>query len=110
MIPRLAWHSQHCCNRKCPPLLLLSEVFPAMARRSTRRGRFSDEPFGVRDIQFDCPKILVEPCPPREEIRDFQGTCRFGRSDTLPAIASVEVEHALEGGDVRAPAAEEQQQ
>ena len=57
---------------------------------------------GVRDIQFDCPQILVEACATREEIGNFGGTRRFGGSDALPAIAAVEVQNALQAGDVRA--------
>src|SRR5206468_10275513 len=70
----------------------------------------SDEPFGVRDIQFDRPAILVEPCPAGEEISNFGGTCRFGRTDGPPCVAPVEVQNPLEAGDMAAAAGDEQQQ
>src|SRR5438270_11677242 len=65
---------------ECPPLLLLWRVSPARRPRSTRTGRFSDEPFRLRDIQFDCPIILVEALALGEEIREFGGTRRFAGS------------------------------
>src|SRR6185369_2277194 len=77
---------------------------------STRRGRFSDEPFGVRDIQFHSPQILVEPCPTGEEISNFRGTRRFGGTGGPPVVTPVEVEDALQAGDMPAPAGDEQQQ
>src|SRR5206468_9709092 len=86
LIPRLAWHCPRIIRGKCPPLLLLSRVSPRWIDGSTRSGRFSDVPFWVHDIQFDCPHILVEPCPLSEEISQIGGTRRFGRADPLPAV------------------------
>src|SRR5205809_4896585 len=57
---------------ECPPLLLLNRVSPARATGSSRSGRFSDEPFRVRDIQFDRPQILVEPCTLGDELCNFR--------------------------------------
>jgi hypothetical protein len=78
--------------------------------RSTHRGRFSDEPFGVRDVQFDRPRILVEPCATREEIPNVGGTRRVARSGELPAIAAVDVQNPFETGKMSAPAADQQEQ
>src|SRR3954468_21027515 len=61
---------------RMPPALVVEQVFHSASAWSRRSGRFSDEPFRVRDVQFDCPAILVEPCPPGEEIGDFRGTRR----------------------------------
>ena len=77
---------------------------------STRRGRFSDEPFGVRDIYLDRPEILVEACATGEEIADFKGTGRIGRPNALPAIGSIEIENALQRGSVTAAFADQQQE
>jgi hypothetical protein len=91
-----------------PPALGVIGVSLGRWQRSTHQGRFSDEPFGVRDIQFDCPRIFVEPCSPREEIGNFGGTGRFGRADGLPAIGSVGGKHTLETSDVMAAATDQQ--
>lgn len=72
--------------------------------------RFSDEPFGVRDIQFDCPKVVVEACTTSEEINHVLGTDRFGAPCRLPLITAVEAEHALEDGDVLPSAGHEDDQ
>lgn len=77
---------------------------------STRKGRFSDEPFGVRDIQFDHPRIFVEACTTSEKIRNFDGTRRLGWSDALPAVASVDVQNALKTSLVNASAADEKKE
>ena len=99
-VPRLAWHSVEFPQAECPPLLLLSKVSPGDRSGSTRRGRFSDEPFRVRDIQFHGPEIFVEPCPLREEISNCEGTWRFGRPGTLPDIPQVERQNALQTGEM----------
>ena len=66
---------------------MLLRVSPDPLRGSTYGGRFSDEPFRLRDIQFDHPQILVEACPPREEIGDF-GELVYGGMDWVdPALA-----------------------
>src|SRR5438874_3070621 len=75
---------------ECPPLLLLWRVSPSWPPRSTRTGRFSDEPFRLRDIQFDCPVILVEACALGEETRNFGGTRRFARPGRPPGVVSLE--------------------
>ena len=72
--------------------------------------RFSDEPFGVRDIQFDRPEILVEACAASEEINHVPGTRRFGSFRRLPLVVAVEAQHALEDGDVLPPAGYENEQ
>src|SRR5689334_7976247 len=72
--------------------------------------RFSDEPFGVRDIQFNRPKIVVEACTTSEEINHVLGTRRFGGFRRLPLIAAGEAEHALENGDVPTAAGHENEQ
>src|SRR5690348_13353663 len=69
--------------------------------------RFSDEPFGVRDIQFNHPEIVVEACTTSEEINHVLGTRRFGGLRRLPSIVSAEGENALENGDVCPPAGHE---
>lgn len=76
-VPRLAWHPGSISKQECPPLLLLSEVSPAYPTGSTQTGRFSDEPFGLRDIQFQRPVIFVEACTFGEEISNFGGTRRL---------------------------------
>ena len=63
-----------------PPALAVVPGFSPRNGAVNPKGRFSDEPFGVRDIQFDRPRILVEPCPLGEEIADFHGTRRIGRA------------------------------
>ena len=55
VIPRLALAFPRLFRTKCPPLSLLGWVTPAELEGSTFRGRFSDEPFRLRDIQFDQP-------------------------------------------------------
>src|SRR5690348_2150792 len=93
VIPRLAWHSRHFLPGECPPLLLLFGVFTAGRRWSRRGSRFSDEPFRVRDIQFNCPTVLVEACPTREEIADIGGTRRFAGPNRPPAIVPAGPDH-----------------
>src|SRR5206468_4671884 len=66
--------------------------------------------FGVRDIQFDRPQILVEPCAASEEVCNFCGTRRLGRSNALPGIGSVERQHALQHRLVNPAAADAQDQ
>ena len=39
--------------RECPPLLVLDPAFIVAAGWSTRRDRFSDESFRLRDVQFN---------------------------------------------------------
>ena len=92
-----------------PPALVLLGGSPLSRQGSTHGGRFSDEPFRLRDIQFDCPRILVEACASREEIGDFRGTCRFGGSHGLPSIASVEVQDSLQASHVTAPAGDQKE-
>lgn len=53
VIPRLAWHFEQLYARKMPPALSLVTEFLRSGRGSTRRGRFSDESFGVCDVQFN---------------------------------------------------------
>src|SRR5947209_15006691 len=89
-VPRLAWHPCCFCSAGCPPLLLLSKVFTAVRARSRQSDRFSDEPFRVRDVQFDRPAILVKSRALGEEIRYFCGTCRFGRAYSLPRVSAFE--------------------
>ena len=110
-ICRLAWHflavsSQENAPRSC----CCSAVSGQIVTGSSPRGRFSDEPFGVRDIQFDRPQILVESCPFGEEIRNFRGFGRFGRARPAPSIVAVEVENPLEAGEVPAARADQQEQ
>jgi hypothetical protein len=52
----------------------LIPLFSPKRGRSTRRGRFSDESFRLRDIQFNQPQIRVEASATREEIVEFGGT------------------------------------
>lgn len=85
----------------CPPLFLLTGVSPGRRAGSTRGSRFSDEPFGVRDIQFNRPEILVEPCTLSEELGNFDGTRRFGGPRPLPEVATLERKNALQAGKMR---------
>jgi hypothetical protein len=72
--------------------------------------RFSDEPFGVRDIQFNRPEIVVEACTAGEEINHVLGTWRFGGRRRAPLITTVEAQHAFQRGDVPAPAGDENEE
>src|SRR4051794_3625301 len=72
--------------------------------------RFSDEPFGLCDIQFDYPRIFVEPCPLGEESRDFYGTRRVRRADAPPFVVSVESKEPLENCDMLSAAADDKRQ
>ena len=93
-----------------PPALVVEPVFSRSGGGSTRRGRFSDEPFGRRDIQFDYPGIRVEPSASREEIRDFDGTRRIGGPTSLPGIISVEGQDPFETGGVCTAARNDEEQ
>jgi len=107
-VTRLAWHSPGIFPYKNAPALVVVRVSAPRPAGSTRGGRFSDEPFRLRDVQFDCPGILVEACALSEEIGNLPGIRRFGRSGALPAIIPVERQGALEDGDVTPPAGDDQ--
>jgi hypothetical protein len=72
--------------------------------------RFSDEPFGVRDIQFDCPQILVEACATADEIPDICGTRRFGGPSFDPAVASFGREYPFEASEMASTAADQDEE
>jgi hypothetical protein len=81
-----------------------------VAARSTHRGRFSDESFRLRDIQFNQPQIPVDPSAPREEIRQIDGTFRVDGTNLSPAIGAVDPERAFQASDVPAATANHKKQ
>ena len=66
-------------ERMPPALVVVRKLTRSRLNGSTRSGRFSDESFRLCDIQFDRPKVLVEPCTAFDECGDFDGTRRFDR-------------------------------
>ena len=94
---------------KDTPRSLVEPVSGHGSRGSSHRSRFSDEPFRVRDVQFDDPGILVEPCALSEEFVDFDGTGRFGGPRFTPAIRSVRAKDSFKAANVAASAGDNQQ-
>jgi hypothetical protein len=95
---------------ECPPLFVLVRVSPGSPPRSTQRGRFSDEPFRVRDVQFQSPRILVKTRTFGEEASNFDGTCGFGGPNSPPGVCPVERQNALEAREMQTAAADDEQQ
>ena len=98
-------------GQKVPPALSLNVVSPPMLRGSRRAGRFSDESFRLRDVQFDLPQIRVESCLLFEEVPNLLGTRSLSRPDRRPCISSAhEIQRALQASYMTPPARNHQQQ
>lgn len=92
------------CQEDAPRSCCWTRVSSGRPRGSTHAGRFSDESFRICDIELDRPEILVEPCAIGDESCNLFGTCRIARSNGLPTIASIEVQNALQAGEMPASA------
>ena len=78
-------------------------------RQSTLGGRFSDESFCGRDVQFDLPFIGVAAPPPRQEIGQA-GNIPGGGPDPAPRIAPVAAQLPREARHRQAALADREQQ
>ena len=65
--------------------------------------KFCDEPFRIRDVEFDQPQIAVAGSPAREVIREFSFIFRILRSNYLEYPASIKPRQALPQARVSAP-------
>ena len=94
-----------------PPALFVQVVSPPKPQGSTQGGRFSDESFRRCDVQFNLPRIRVEPCLLFEELTQIGGTKRSFRAHTAPYVRiSSEIKGSLEARPMFAAAADDQQQ
>ena len=73
-------------------------------------GRFSDESFRVRDIQFNQPAIFVESQPLFGPFGDVHRRTSRGRTDLLPAIIARPTERSFKDRDVRSSRQQQEKQ
>ena len=69
-----------------PPALFVHPLSTGLCGQSTRRGRFSDESFCRRDIQFNLPFVRIASTTFCEKFAIF--TVRAHRHPSIAAIAS----------------------
>lgn len=74
----------------------MTRAFRLGPDRSTYKGRFSDESFSVRDVQFNQPQVGIIFSSPGNPLSKLFGALFDHRPVRLPAIAAARLQGALQ--------------